>query len=112
MKYRLAISLRKKTLCAICTEIIAKGNYFCGMILKVQGWSLASNPGVVWRLRRAKNKNLFNFFDFAVNSDSALPPARGIAAESPQDLRGQIRGLGAESPVFLPAHAGKKTRPS
>jgi hypothetical protein len=26
--------------------------------------------------------------------------AQGIAAESPQDLRWQIRGLGAESPVF------------
>jgi hypothetical protein len=29
--------------------------------------------------------------------------AQGIAAESPQDLHKQIRGLGAESPVFLPA---------
>jgi hypothetical protein len=34
--------------------------------------------------------------------------AQGIAAESPQDLRRQIRGLGAESPVFLPAHRAKK----
>jgi hypothetical protein len=29
-----------------------------------------------------------------------LVRARGIAAESPQDLHKQIRGLGAESPVF------------
>jgi hypothetical protein len=29
-----------------------------------------------------------------------LVRAQGIAAESPQDLRWQIRGLGAESPVF------------
>jgi hypothetical protein len=28
--------------------------------------------------------------------------AQGIAAEIPQDLHGQIRGIGAESPVFLP----------
>jgi hypothetical protein len=50
-----------------------------------------------------KFKNLFNFFDFAVNSGSALPlvRAQGIGAESPQDLHGQIRGLGAESPVFF-----------
>jgi hypothetical protein len=27
--------------------------------------------------------------------------AQGIEAESPQDLHWQIRGLGAESPVFL-----------
>jgi hypothetical protein len=27
-------------------------------------------------------------------------PAQGIGAESPQDLHKQIRGLGAESPVF------------
>jgi hypothetical protein len=38
--------------------------------------------------------------------------APGIAAESPQELRGQFRGLGAESPVFLPARAGKKRRPN
>jgi hypothetical protein len=31
--------------------------------------------------------------------------ARGIGAESPQDLHGQIRGLGAESPVFCGAAA-------
>jgi hypothetical protein len=37
----------------------------------------------------------------------ALPlvRARGIAAESPQDLHWQIRGLGAESPVFCGAAA-------
>jgi hypothetical protein len=29
-----------------------------------------------------------------------LVRARGIGAESPQDLHWQIRGLGAESPVF------------
>jgi hypothetical protein len=35
-------------------------------------------------------------------SDFALPlvRAQGIAAESPQDLHKQIRGLAAESPVF------------
>jgi hypothetical protein len=35
-------------------------------------------------------------------SDFALPlvRAQGIEAESPQDLHEQIRGLGAESPVF------------
>jgi hypothetical protein len=37
--------------------------------------------------------------------------AQGIAAESPQDLRRQIRGLAAESPVFLSAYADKKMRP-
>jgi hypothetical protein len=31
---------------------------------------------------------------------SELPIAPGIAAESPQDLPKQIRGLAAESPVF------------
>jgi hypothetical protein len=31
--------------------------------------------------------------------------AQGIAAETPQDLHGQIRGVGAESPVFC---LGKK----
>jgi hypothetical protein len=31
---------------------------------------------------------------------SGVAAAQGIAAESPQDLHGQIRGLGAESPVF------------
>jgi hypothetical protein len=30
-------------------------------------------------------------------------PAQGIAAESPQELHEQFRGLGAESPVFLSA---------
>jgi hypothetical protein len=35
-------------------------------------------------------------FDLAVN----LSYAQGIAAESPQDLHRQIRGLAAESPVF------------
>jgi hypothetical protein len=34
--------------------------------------------------------------------------AQGIAAESPQDLHGQIRGLGAESPVFLGARSASK----
>jgi hypothetical protein len=33
---------------------------------------------------------------------------QGIVAESPQDLHWQIRGLGAESPVFLPVHRAKK----
>jgi hypothetical protein len=43
---------------------------------------------------------------FIVNAQAftmnALPLVRapGIAAESPQDLHVQIRGLGAESPVF------------
>jgi hypothetical protein len=38
--------------------------------------------------------------------------AQGIAAESPQDLHRQIRGLGAESPVFLDTRsASKKMRP-
>jgi hypothetical protein len=42
-----------------------------------------------------------------LRSDFALPlvRAQGIAAESPQDLREQIRGLGAESPVFCGAAA-------
>jgi hypothetical protein len=45
-------------------------------------------------------------------SDFALPlvRAQGIAAESPQDLHWQIRGLGAESPVFLPG-LGQKNAP-
>jgi hypothetical protein len=30
---------------------------------------------------------------------NAAPGARGIEAESPEDLQGQIRGLGAQSPV-------------
>jgi hypothetical protein len=34
----------------------------------------------------------------------------GIVAESPQDLHGQIRGLAAESPVFLPVF-GQKIAP-
>jgi hypothetical protein len=38
--------------------------------------------------------------------------ARGIAAESPQDLHRQIRGLGAESPVFFVCLRTKKTRPN
>jgi hypothetical protein len=36
--------------------------------------------------------------------------AQGIAAESPQEAHRRFRGLEAESPVFLPAHAGKKMR--
>jgi hypothetical protein len=42
-------------------------------------------------------QSLFNIYK---NSPTPLG-AQGIAAESPQDLHGQIRGLGAESPVFL-----------
>jgi hypothetical protein len=39
--------------------------------------------------------------------------AQGIAAESPQDLHWQIRGLGAESPVFLGGRStSKKMRPN
>jgi hypothetical protein len=34
-------------------------------------------------------------------------PRKGIEAETPQDLHGQIRGVGAESPVFWP---GQKMR--
>jgi hypothetical protein len=34
--------------------------------------------------------------------------ASGIEAESPQDLHEQIRGLAAESPVFLPGRGQKK----
>ncbi|MDR1316792.1 MAG: hypothetical protein LBK13_07960, partial [Spirochaetales bacterium] len=57
-----------------------------------------------------------------------LPLAQGIGAESPQKLQwlvaillsqnrcspmhpGQFRGLGADSPVFLPAHGGQKKAP-
>jgi hypothetical protein len=49
-----------------------------------------------------------------LRSDFALPlgARNGIAAESPQDLHWQIRGLGAESPVFLGGRsAPKKMRP-
>jgi hypothetical protein len=37
-----------------------------------------------------------------LHSQNRCPPfklAQGIAAESPQELHGQFRGLGAESPV-------------
>jgi hypothetical protein len=45
-------------------------------------------------------------------SDFALPRVRaqGIAAESPQDLHWQIRGLGAESLVFFVRLRAKKMR--
>jgi hypothetical protein len=36
--------------------------------------------------------------------------AQGIAAESPQDLHWQIRGLAAESPVFLPGCGQKNAQ--
>jgi hypothetical protein len=36
--------------------------------------------------------------------------AQGIVAESPQDLHWQIRGLGAESPVFCEAKNALKFR--
>jgi hypothetical protein len=36
--------------------------------------------------------------------------AQGIAAESPQDLHWQIRGLAAESPVLLPG-CGQQNAP-
>jgi hypothetical protein len=36
--------------------------------------------------------------------------AQGIVAEIPQDLHKQIRGIEAESPVFLPSFVGKKMR--
>jgi hypothetical protein len=36
--------------------------------------------------------------------------AQRIAVESPQDLHKQIRGLGTESPVFLPG-CGQKNAP-
>jgi hypothetical protein len=39
------------------------------------------------------------------------PGAQGIVAESPQEAHWRFRGLAAESPVFLPAYAGKKMRP-
>jgi hypothetical protein len=38
----------------------------------------------------------------------SLVRAPGIAAESPQELHGQFRGLAAGSPVFLPAARAKK----
>jgi hypothetical protein len=60
------------------------------------------------------NENFLDFFDFAVKKICGLrimaDSARGIVAESPQDLHGQIRGLGAESPVFLPGR-GQKNAP-
>jgi hypothetical protein len=37
--------------------------------------------------------------------------AQGIAAESPQEAHQRFRGLGAESPVFLPALSGQKNAP-
>jgi hypothetical protein len=42
---------------------------------------------------------------------SELPSAHGIVAESPQEAHGRFRGLGAESPVFLPAQGGQKNAP-
>jgi hypothetical protein len=41
----------------------------------------------------------------AISGARPLVRARGIAAESPQDLHWQIRGLGAESPVAVCRHA-------
>jgi hypothetical protein len=46
----------------------------------------------------AKNRSRFPPPDYKAAGWS-LVRAQGIAAESPQDLHGQIRGLGAESPV-------------
>jgi hypothetical protein len=46
-------------------------------------------------------------------SKFACPPlvrAQGIEVESPQDLHEQIRGLGTDSPVFLPGR-GQKNAP-
>jgi hypothetical protein len=40
-----------------------------------------------------------------------LPLRNGIAAESPQDLHWQIRGLAAESPVFCPWFPRAKNAP-
>jgi hypothetical protein len=53
--------------------------------------------------------------EIACGNFLALPlaPARGIGAESPQDLHWQIRGLAADSPVFLGVlRTPKKTRPT
>jgi hypothetical protein len=38
--------------------------------------------------------------------------AQGIAAEIPQARHRWACGIAAESPVFLPAQAGKKMRPN
>jgi hypothetical protein len=81
--------------------------------------------GVVSRLRRAKSKapalqkklHTLRFVEehrkFLIRRGlSPAPDARGIAAESPQDLHWQIRGLEAESPVFFVRLRTKKTRPN
>jgi hypothetical protein len=40
-----------------------------------------------------------------------LVRAQGIEVESPQEAHRRFRGLGTDSPVFLPGLAGKKMRP-
>jgi hypothetical protein len=82
--------------------VIACGNYVPGLLVRRIVKLGAS-------IRNAKT--YLAPFSFRFDGlEWAAGRARGIVVESPQDLHWQTRGLGAESPVFLPVR-GQKNAP-